>query len=196
MPFVYLQQPKWLKNIICLPGPRLRYANHMTQVGIQQTQQSFVYIGYIPAFQNGKSIDLEKLNSFKLWYSLYKPPKCFFFFLFFFIFAVSDFKSLLLFIFCSQQQQQQPTFRSSTLIDVRFNHRLADPLEWHTARPIAVQAVYIPIVSLFWETRRRKKKRSLSWHTERSDQTRRKAPKNPPFSHSGTERIVLPLHPS
>lgn len=52
--------------------------------------------------------------------------------------------------------------RRCGLIDVRFNHRLANPGEWQTVKPIAVKAIYIPIVSLFWETIKKKKKRS--WH--------------------------------
>lgn len=47
--------------------------------------------------------------------------------------------------------------RRCGLIDVRFNHRLANPGEWQTVKPIAVKAIYIPIVSLFWETIKKKK---------------------------------------
>lgn len=59
-------------------------------------------------------------------------------------------------------------------MDVLFNHRLANPDEWQMVKPIAAQAVYIPIVSLFWDTR--KKKKRSSWHREERP-TRRKANK-------------------
>lgn len=47
---------------------------------------------------------------------------------------------------------------------MRFNHRLANPDEWQTVKPIAVKAIYIPIVSLFWETIKN------AHDTERDDQ--------------------------
>lgn len=85
--------------------------------------------------------------------------------------------------------------RRLRLIDVRFNHRLANPNEWQTVKPIAVKAIYIPIVSLFWETIKKKKPRS--WHGE-GRPTRRKANKiicgDNPLSNwpqSGAEQNLL-----
>lgn len=63
--------------------------------------------------------------------------------------------------------------RRCGLIDVRFNHRLANPGEWQTVKPIAVKAIYIPIVSLFWETIKKKKK--TAHDTGEGRPTRRKA---------------------
>lgn len=49
-----------------------------------------------------------------------------------------------------------PTFQRSKkrfrLIDVRFHPRLAISNEWQTVKPIALKAIYIPIVYLFWAT--------------------------------------------